>query len=266
VAAEQDTREGQAEIPAEASSPPDDGAPGDSNANASEATATDTAAAAPAEPAAETPALDEAQSDQSPSRSAPAEATPESTQEEKQQDHQLPPDASGQGDGDNDRRDDGAEDKASEIIEPDDSASNTGAASGIIPIDGSRFAHGVADTDAFRSRNGSAFEGGAAAASSGGSAVRQGRGRGRAVQQGRGDSRGTGTQRLSQKEYEQLLRRLQEAEAKKKTWTAEVESVRQQLQVAESRRDRYLQILRDCYEREDERRAAALQQDPGVTD
>lgn len=53
----------------------------------------------------------------------------------------------------------------------------------------------------------------------------------------------------SQAEYAELLRRLQEAEESSKLWTAEVETVRQQVKEAEETRDRYLRILQDCYDR-----------------
>eukprot|EP00931_Biecheleriopsis_adriatica_P024199 TRINITY_DN15143_c0_g1_i1.p1 TRINITY_DN15143_c0_g1~~TRINITY_DN15143_c0_g1_i1.p1 ORF type:complete len:596 (-),score=161.78 TRINITY_DN15143_c0_g1_i1:174-1961(-) len=55
--------------------------------------------------------------------------------------------------------------------------------------------------------------------------------------------------RLSKEEYEQLFRRLQEAEDSVKTWSDEVQSVRKQLLEAEENRDRYLRILQDCYDR-----------------
>jgi len=59
----------------------------------------------------------------------------------------------------------------------------------------------------------------------------------------------TKKKKRSQAEYAELLRRLHEAEEASKLWTAEVESVRQQVKEAEETRDRYLRILQECYDR-----------------
>ncbi|CAE8714030.1 unnamed protein product, partial [Polarella glacialis] len=67
---------------------------------------------------------------------------------------------------------------------------------------------------------------------------------------GRPRRSGSTSHQVSSDEYRRLMKRLQDAEENAKMWRGDVETAQNQLQTATATRDRYLHILRDCYERQ----------------
>jgi uncharacterized protein YlxW (UPF0749 family) len=61
---------------------------------------------------------------------------------------------------------------------------------------------------------------------------------------------------MTRVEYEALLERFRGAQANIETWTADVETARQELEASKANRDRYLKILHDNYELAAERHSA----------